>query len=168
MDDEEIHALSNVSLRWMVREIVKASITLKPNEALRKPKFEIHFEPTALEQWNIPQREIWPSTARELSEATIVEGTLPPQVEGIYEQHRSSLENKVCAHGDQACSCEDERERAEEASEEEKFFDTNDALRNITDELKTGNHRWFYRFLEILPTYYERQDVHGRWVGQWK
>ena len=49
----------------MVREVLKASVTLIPNEALRKPEFL--FDPTTLEQWNVPQRWIWLSTAREFS-----------------------------------------------------------------------------------------------------
>ncbi|KAH9952519.1 hypothetical protein BC827DRAFT_1367125 [Russula dissimulans] len=96
-NDLDNYALSNVSLRWMVREIVKAGITLEPIEALRKPK-----------------------------------------------------------------------ERAVHASDAETFFDTNDALGKIRDELKQGKLWWFWRFLEIIPTYYEWQDKYGRWLGQTK
>ncbi|KAI9508334.1 hypothetical protein F5148DRAFT_923284 [Russula earlei] len=51
--DSDKYALSNLSLRWMVREIVGAREFI--------PKFEVLFDPTALPQWNIPQREIRPS-----------------------------------------------------------------------------------------------------------
>jgi len=172
--DLDNYALSNVSLRWMVREIVEASITLEPIEALRKPKFKILFDldHTVLNPWNIPPRELLPSTARELSEANIVEDTLPQQSEGIYEQHTSSPKKKVRsdADGAQASSGEVERERAVQASEAETLFDTNDAVAKITDELKQGKFwsLWFWRFLEIIPTYYEWQDQYGRWFGQTK
>jgi len=76
--------LSNVSLRWLVHEVLKANTTSKPNEVLRKPKFEILFNPTTLEWWNIPQREIWSSTARELSNANIVEDAPTQKLGRIY------------------------------------------------------------------------------------
>ncbi|KAH9953351.1 hypothetical protein BC827DRAFT_1146310 [Russula dissimulans] len=169
-NDLDNYALSNVSLRWMVREIVKAGITLEPIEALRKPKFKILFDldHTVLNQWNIPRRELLPSTARELSEATVFEDTLPQQPEGNYEQPLSSPEKKVGSDGAQASSGEIERERAVHASDAETFFDTNDALGKIRDELKQGKLWWFWRFLEIIPTYYEWQDKYGRWLGQTK
>lgn len=46
--DEEKHTLSNVSLRWMIREIVRADCA-------------VLFDPTAFKRWHIPISVLKPS-----------------------------------------------------------------------------------------------------------
>jgi len=54
-------SLSNVSLRWMVRQIANASKTV--------PHFKILFDHAALAQWNIQDQDISPSKEGEVSDA---------------------------------------------------------------------------------------------------
>ncbi|KAH9985076.1 hypothetical protein BJV74DRAFT_878729 [Russula compacta] len=46
----------------------------------------------------------------------------------------------------------------------EESFDAKDALKKKGDRLKKSRLWWI---LEIFPTYYERQDESGQWVGKW-
>ncbi|KAI9508335.1 hypothetical protein F5148DRAFT_1284190 [Russula earlei] len=151
--DSDKYALSNLSLRWMVREIVGAREFI--------PKFEVLFDPTALSQWNIPQREIRPSKVRELSDATVVEDVAPPTV--IDEGHHSPSEKK--AHARTGLS---DGESEAHALAVEESFDVNDALSKSLDEIENGRLWWLWRIIEIFPSYYKWQDKHGRWVGQWR
>jgi hypothetical protein len=61
--DSRRHALSNIPLHWMVREILNSGC-------------RIHFDPTALKLWDIPLEMIeQPSMVREASSATYFEDT---------------------------------------------------------------------------------------------
>jgi hypothetical protein len=170
-EDEKMNALSNVSLRWMVREIVQASETL--------PHFKILFDRKALEQWNIPEREILlPSTEGDVSsDATVVDGARPQQQqqrqrEGAHKRRVPSVsEVKAGAHAGAKAKSRNGNGKlaARTAAElEEKTFDTLDALEPSIDELRIGKRRWLWRMLEILPAYYEWQDENDLWVGQWR
>ncbi|KAH9953347.1 hypothetical protein BC827DRAFT_139393 [Russula dissimulans] len=170
-EDEKMNALSNVSLRWMVREIVKASETL--------PHFKILFDRKALEQWNIPEREILlPSTEGDVSsDATVVDGARPQQQqqrqrEGAHKRRVPSVsEVKAGAHAGAKAKSRNGNGKlaARTAAElEEKTFDTLDALEPSIDELRVGKRRCLWRMLEILPAYYEWQDENDLWVGQWR
>jgi hypothetical protein len=138
--DSKESALSNISLRWMVREVVKANCGVR-------------FDPTAIGQWNIPSEEIRPSIAHEPSDATLYEGTT--------SQNRISYEDELR----NSASGKSNEWKAEDARCVEQSFDNKDALKEEVDQLKKRRLWWI---LEILPTYYAWQDEHDRWVGGWR
>ena len=138
--DSKEFALSNISLRWMVREIVKADCGFQ-------------FDSTAIDQWNIPLEEIRPSIAHELSEATLYVRPTSQNYIGYGEELHHSASEK--ASGGNA---------ANTVSVEESL-DTKDAVKKEADQLKKKLLWWI---LEILPTHHAWQDEHGRWVGRWR
>ena len=137
--DSSPSSLSNISLRWMVREIVKADCG-------------IQFDPAAFGQWNIPLQEMRPSIAHELSESTLYEG--PTSQKHInYEELHHSASGKA------------KEEKAADTVRSEESLDIMDALKEEVDQLKKRRLWWI---LEILPTYHTWQDDDDRWVGGWR
>ena len=140
--DSEPHALSNVSLRWMVREAVKAQCG-------------IAFDETMTARWNIPKEDLeLSSMARRPSGATVRGGPTS-------QRHVNSGEEHHSAHGVVTS-------RVSDASAFQQVFDTADALQDKVDELSLNLKNlkglaWWV--LEISPTVYEWQDEDGRW---WK
>ena len=138
--DSNESALSNISLRWMLREVVKADCG-------------IQFDLTEIGQWNIPLQEIRPSIAHELSEATLYEGPTSQKHISYEEELPHSASEKANGEG------------VADTLGVEESFDTKDALKEEVDQLKKRRLWWV---LEILPTYHAWQDEHDRWVGGWR
>ena len=137
--DSKKSALSSISLRWMVREILKADCG-------------IQFDPAAFDQWNIPLQEMRPSIAHELSESTLYEGhTSQKHIDYEDLQHSASVKAK--------------EEKAADTVGADESLDIKDALKEEADQLKK---RMLWWILEILPTYHTWQDEEDRWVGAWR
>jgi Uncharacterized alpha/beta hydrolase domain (DUF2235) len=143
--DSKRHALSNIPLRWMIREIFEAGCDI--------------FDPAALKQSHIPLETVKrPSTMREASNSTCVGDALPEkaileEVEYLYAPGRESV---TCA------SCGKSAEGAPSLSADESL-DAKDAVKKIRDTLKKNVLWWI---LEIIPTYYKSQNEDGQWVGK--
>ena len=146
--DTKSNAMSNVSLRWMVREVVKADCG-------------VLFDSAALHQWNIPLQETQPSIARSLPEATVNEGATPHQHVNYEERHHSAS-GTVNIH---ATSSHCGQVQGAPALAVEEFFEAKDAVKKKVDQLKKNKFWWI---IEMIPTYYEWQDEQGQWVGQWR
>ncbi|KAI9443508.1 hypothetical protein H4582DRAFT_2197715 [Lactarius indigo] len=150
--DTKEHALSNISLRWMVREILKT-------------KCHIRFDEAALNQWGIPIAMIkQQAVPRETSDST------------LYTEPSSRLDKKTPAPpetpGDHAVAMTgtdvlsipdgDDTKRAPPSVEES--LDASDAVEKMGDQLKKNRFWWV---LEIIPTYYVWQNEKDEWVGRW-
>ncbi|KAH8989053.1 hypothetical protein EDB92DRAFT_1947605 [Lactarius akahatsu] len=150
--DTEEHALSNIPLRWMVREILKTNC-------------HIHFDEAALNQWGIPvamiKEQAVPERTRETSDST------------LYMEPSSRHDQKTSAPtetpGDYATGTDvlgipdgGDTKRAPPSVEES--LDAEDAVEKMGDQLKKNRFWWV---LEIIPTYYVWQNEKDAWVGRW-
>ncbi|KAN0127605.1 Uncharacterized alpha/beta hydrolase domain (DUF2235) domain containing protein [Lactarius tabidus] len=136
--DTEQHALSNISLRWMVREILKT-------------KCHILFDETALKEWSIPVEKIKQAPdsghLREISDSTTLH---TPQV--------TLTPLKPPDMPDLG------KESAGTATPESLDADALDAVQDIGDQLKKNAFWWI---IEIIPTNYMWQNEQDEWVGGW-
>jgi hypothetical protein len=137
--DTEQHALSNISLRWMVREILKT-------------KCHILFDETALKEWSIPVEKIKQAPdsghLREISDSTTLH---TPQV--------TLTPLKPPDMPDLG------KESAGTATPESLDADALDAVQDIGDQLKKNAFWWI---IEIIPTNYMWQNEQDEWVGGWR
>jgi len=157
--DTDQNALSNIPLRWMVREILKT-------------RCHILFDEAALKQWGIPVamiKQVAPERSRETSDSTL-----------YIEPSRSSREtpatpempdNHAVALGtgsgtDASIPGGDDLKRAATPPPSvEELLDSLDAVEKMGDQLKRNVFWWF---LEIVPTYYVWQDEKNEWLGKWR
>ncbi|KAH9045010.1 hypothetical protein EDB84DRAFT_1634778 [Lactarius hengduanensis] len=150
--DTKEHALSNIPLRWMVREILKTNC-------------HIQFDEAALNQWGIPvamiKRQAVPERTRETSDSTLYmepssrhdqKTPAPPETPGGYATDTDVL----------GIPNRDDTKRAPLSVEES--LDAEDAVEKMGDQLKKNRFWWV---LEIIPTYYVWQNEKDAWVGKW-
>ncbi|KAI9465062.1 hypothetical protein BJY52DRAFT_1209897 [Lactarius psammicola] len=160
-EDTEQHALSNISLRWMVREILKTQC-------------HILFDEQALEQWGIPVAMI-KQTVRETSESTLyMEPSRPsqdkpatPETPETPDNYATALRTaRVSTATDVSIPNGDDSKRAAatQPPSVEESLDTLDAVAKIGDKLKTSVFWWV---LEIFPAYEVWQNEQDEWVGGW-
>jgi len=147
--DSKRHALSNVPLRWMLREI---NLNLGGR---------IHFDPTALKQWDIPLAIIEPPSTgmvREASSATYCEDAPRENAMPDVDEYRDAPEQEKAAfaiYGKSVADC----------LAAEESLDAGDAVKKPRDELKKNVFWWV---LEVFPTYYKSQNEQGQWIWEWR
>ncbi|KAH9060461.1 hypothetical protein EDB87DRAFT_1562060 [Lactarius vividus] len=149
--DTKEHALSNISLRWMVREILKTQC-------------HIRFDEAALNQWGIPiamiKQQAVPERTRETSDST------------LYTEPLSRHDQKTPAPpetpggltGKDVFSIPDADDTKQAPQPIEESLDAEDAVEKMGDQLKKNRFWWV---LEIIPTYYVWQNEKDEWVGRW-
>jgi hypothetical protein len=148
--DSKKHALSNIPLRWMIREV-------------RDARCEDIFDPAALKQWHIPPVETIqrPFKMREVSNSTVVEDTLPGKVTieevGFLDAPKGKEDSDTLQAGF-GNRVEDAQTFSIDVSQ-----DAHDAVKKIRDELKKNPFWWI---LEVVPSYYRSQNQHHEWVGR--
>ena len=146
--DSKRHALSNIPLRWMMREILNSGC-------------HIHFDPTALKLWDIPLGVIErPSMVREASSATYCTDTLRENAMVDGDEYRDAPGKEKVGFASYGKSVAGGLSLAAEES-----LDGGDAVKKLRDELKKQVFWWI---LEVFPTYYKSQDEQGHWIGKWR
>jgi len=149
-EDSSTHALSNISLRWMVREIA----TTTP---------DIDFNPAALKPWNIPLREIRPLAVREASEATVVEDPALQHRDVNFEECDCASRKENTSTHTHTPTCGGKCSPLLQSLALDEALDARDVVKKKTDEVGKCLLWWV---LEIWPTYRKWQDKDGQWVGQ--
>jgi len=149
--DTEANALSNIPLRWMMREIVKA-------------RCDILFDETALELWNIPTATIDQVTrTREPSFATLrgdeSELTLAQE---ILDKHRPLSAGEGIASTIRSGGAQPEPPST--PVNIHAALDVVDAVQEIGNAFGRNPFWWM---LEFVPTYREWQNDQDEWVGKW-
>ena len=144
MKDSENHSLSNVSLRWMVREVVEANCG-------------IIFDETAdWKDWKIKEDDLKPMTGGP-SKSAIGKGASWKTHENSGNEHRLDP-GAVNPQGS-------------DGSDVKQFFDMDDALASKGDILKLKLKSKIVKTIgwwifEMTPTLYEWQDQDGKWWKQ--
>lgn len=158
--DTKQHALSNISLRWMVREILKT-------------RCHILFDEAALKQWSIPVamiKQVAPEQTPETSDSTVYmepssgSGQETPETPETPDNRAVALRT---ASTDAGIHGEDDVERAATPPPPlsiEESLDAVDAMKRMGNQLKVNVFWWL---LEIIPTYYVWQNEQDEWVGGW-
>lgn len=153
-----MYALSNIPLRWMVREIANAEC-------------HICFDEAALEAWNLPititermpiEREVSDSTLHgdEPGQAT------PDKYHVVSEREANASTSTSTSTGARASTAWGKSAPASSPSPQaEPSLDAEDAVEKIGDALKNSMFWWL---IEIVPTYHEWQNEHDEWVGKWR
>jgi hypothetical protein len=153
--DTEEYGLSNIPLRWMMREIVKA-------------RCHIYFDETALELWNIPSTTIVqvPMT-REPSDSTL-RGDETDLALG-----KEIPDKDLALTGEEAnasTSASASIARHTSALPPTAHVDIRDNL-DVVDAVQEMSNAFqknpFWWILEILPTHQEWQNEVDEWVGKW-
>jgi hypothetical protein len=154
--DTEEHALSNISLRWMVSEIMKAQC-------------DILFDETALDLWNIPiaaiklahvpmTLEVTDSTLRD-EESEIGLGKDTP------DKYQASLARDANASTGTLTPGHNGAGALSPFTPAEESPDTMDAAQKIGNAFKKNVFWWV---LEVIPTFHEWQNEQDVWVGKWR
>ncbi|KAI9443509.1 hypothetical protein H4582DRAFT_2197723 [Lactarius indigo] len=139
--DTKPHALSNISLRWMVREILKT-------------RSHILFDKAALKQWGIPSAMI-----KQAAQARALDcDQQTPDISAISLGTGAPGTDVSIPEGGDLSRAATPLPSAEES------LDTLDAAEKISDQLKKSVLWWV---LEILPTYCVWQNEKDEWVGEW-
>ncbi|KAI0250935.1 hypothetical protein BJV78DRAFT_1275572 [Lactifluus subvellereus] len=156
--DTESYALSNIPLRWMVREIANAEC-------------HIRFDEAALEAWNIPitttMIERMP-IEREVSDSTLLGDEQSPgkATSDKYHVAPEREENATTSTGASASTTWGKSVPAPSPSPQaEPSLDAKDAAQKMGDALRDNLFWWI---VEIVPTYHEWQNEHDEWVGKWR
>ena len=145
--DKEQHALSNISLRWMVREILKTGS-------------HILFDEAALGQWGIPVELIRQEAPKPIDPSFgSVQET--PAFPGTPEKPTNPDDVRRIPNGD----LDLKRAANPPPSTEEASLDALEAAQEIGDQLKK---KMFWWVLEVFPTYYVWQNEKDEWVGGWR
>jgi len=149
--DTKPNALSNVSLRWMVGEVMKADCG-------------VLFNPVALDQWNIPR----PSIALSPPEKAAVPNDGPAPPEHVNYEEREPRDHaasgKTDAADTTACINCGQVQVMPPAPTVQETLEEKDLLKKNVDRLKKSKSWWI---TEIFPTSYKWQDEDGQWVKQW-
>lgn len=138
MKDAKLYALSNISLRWMVREILKT-------------RCHILFDETSLKELNISKEIIKQAPDLELSETSVpipqvTPTPTPPETPDMPDVDLGSA-------------------GPETVMPELPDADALDAVQGIGDLLKRNVFWWI---IEIIPTNHVWQNEHDEWVGRWR
>jgi len=149
--DSSTLALSNIPLRWMVREVMNTTP-------------DVHFDTVALKELKIPLPEIRPLGARvqEASEATVVEDPRPA-LQHVNSECDSAFRKESTSTHTHAPTCGGECSPLLQSLALDEALDARDLVNKSTDEIKRCPCWWI---LEIWPTYRQWQDKDGQWVGQ--
>jgi len=153
--DTKANALSNIPLRWMMREIVKA-------------RCGILFDKTALELWKIPTATIDQVTRTRGPSLVTLRGdeselTLAQE---ILDKHHTLSVGEVIA-STSASTIRSNGARPEPPSTPVNIhaaLDVVDAVQGMGDAFKRNPFWWM---LEFVPTYREWQNNQNEWVGKW-
>src|SRR6266702_524354 len=155
--DTEQNSLSNISLRWMVREILKT-------------RCHILFDEAALKQWGIPVATIKRAVRERTPDSTLY---MEPSSRSAQvtlatpetpDNHAVTL--RTASTGtDVGIPNGDDLKRAATPPSVEESLDALDAVEEIGDQLKTSMFWWI---LEIIPTYNVWQNEQDEWVGGWR
>lgn len=145
------HCLSDISLRWMVREVVLS-------------QSGIQFDSAALERAGIPESVFQRLVMHARKASHAHEGEVPPVPPFFvhrpstrrHERERSEKEMEARVSADSGVSVSS-AEGADDPA-------TDDALQPIHDELQLDKFWWL---LEIIPTEYSWQDGAGLWHNKW-
>ena len=153
--DTEVNALSNIPLRWMMREIVKA-------------RCDILFDETALELWNIPTATIDQVTRTRKPSLVTLRDDESERVLGqeILDKRR------VLSAEEAIASTSASRIRSNGAQPEppptpiniHAALDVVDAVQEMGNAFRRNPFWWM---LEFVPTYREWQNDQDEWVGKW-
>ena len=154
--DTEPHALSNISLRWMVREILKTTC-------------HILFDEAALKQWGIPVELIKQVAPERTPETTLY---MEPFYGPVQETPTTpeTPDNYAVAPrtgtgmGVSIPNGDDLKRAATPPPSIEESLDAAGAIQGVGDQLKRDMFWWI---LEIMPTHYEWQNEKDEWVGGW-
>ncbi|KAI0301180.1 hypothetical protein B0F90DRAFT_1668043 [Multifurca ochricompacta] len=149
-DDTELYMLSNISLRWMIREIMK---TESP----------VQFDDTAFEQWKTTFERA--PLAREESDATLNNDDPPPgnlKVTSLDEGDVVTI-REASTLGKSSITLA-RTPSLPPPTFIKRSLDDCDAVEKMGDALRSNIFWWL---LEIIPTYYEWQDENGKWIGEW-
>lgn len=140
-EDVEQHALSNIPLRWMVREILKT-------------RCHILFDETALNEWSISAEIIQqaPDSDSELMRETSDSALYIPKVTATPPETPDMPNVALRSAGPEA------------VMPESLNADALDAVQGIGDQLK-GSVFWWV--IEIIPTNYMWQNEQDEWVRRW-
>ncbi|KAH9977574.1 hypothetical protein BJV74DRAFT_149377 [Russula compacta] len=155
--DTEEYALSNIPLRWMLREIVKAQCG-------------VHFDETALELWHIPITTIIEpvTVTREASDSTIYKDESEGQEETLDNYRASSVAAREVNASTSTSTIGSIRRRKvtrtpSQSSYIAESLDVMDAVQKMGNALVQNIFWWT---LEVIPTYHEWQNDQGQWVGK--
>ena len=154
--DTKANALSNIPLRWMIREIVKA-------------RCDILFDETALELWNIPTATIDQVTRTcELYFAATLRGDESELTLGreILDKDRALSAGEAIA-STSVSTIQSNGARPELPSTPVNIhaaLDVVDAIQGMGNAFKRNPLWWT---LEFVPTYREWQNDQDEWVGKW-
>jgi hypothetical protein len=157
VQDMEEYALSNIPLRWMMREIVKAEC-------------HIRFDEAAVEEWNIPIATIEPMPiVRGVSGSTLRDDEpLLGQASSDTTYHDTS-EREVNATTSMNTSRSTTWGKSARTPRPPlcalSLLDAEDAVQKMGNALRMNVFWWF---VEIIPTYHEWQNEHNEWVGKWR
>jgi hypothetical protein len=144
--DTDESALSNIPLRWMMCEILKA-------------RCHVYFDETALELWNIPSttvsqvpitRVLSDSTLRG-DESDIALGKAGEEANAAMGESASIVLHPSAPSPDPHVGIHD-------------TLDAVDAVQKMGNAFKKNPIWWI---LELVPTYHEWQNEEGEWVGKY-
>ncbi|KAH9028348.1 hypothetical protein EDB85DRAFT_1970652 [Lactarius pseudohatsudake] len=140
--DSKPHALSNISLRWMVREILKT-------------RCHILFDKAALEQWGIPIAMIKQAERARTPDSGQQTPAMPatPDIYAVPLGPGAGTDVSIPGGDDLT-----------PPPSAEESLDALDAAEKISDQLKKSVFWWV---LEIFPTYSVWQNEKDEWVGRW-
>ncbi|KAF8527523.1 hypothetical protein BU17DRAFT_39727 [Hysterangium stoloniferum] len=136
--DDDANSLSNITLRWMVREIVKAQCG-------------IQFDPTALKRAGIPLTMVYPDSVASDSNVQSGSSGIPQSSDG-----EAAKATAVEVTGGPSPSLYN----AEAAQD-----DVNDAKQQLHDEFLLNPAWWI---LEVMLFYQPWQDESGTWHRQFR
>jgi hypothetical protein len=152
VDDMEKYALSNIPLRWMVREILEAGS-------------HIRFDEATVAMWNIPIALIEETpVVREVSDSTLHEDE-PSLGKGASDVYHAVSETELNSTASTSTSLRRNASVPRPSSPTESSLDAEDAVQKMGNSFKKNPLWWI---LEIIPTYYEWQNETGKWVGNWR
>jgi hypothetical protein len=142
----------------MVREILEAGS-------------HIRFDEAAVAMWNIPIALIEETpVVREVSDSTLHEDE-PSQGKGASDKYHAVSETEANSTASTSTSPGTTLRRNASAfapgppSPTESSLEEEDAVQMMGNAFKSNPLWWI---LEIIPTYYEWQNEHGKWVGKWR
>jgi len=152
--DSKANALSNIPLRWMMREIVKA-------------RCDIIFDKTALELWKIPTATIEQVTRTRGPSLFALRGDESELAlaQEILDKHRALSVGEATA-STSASTIQSNGAQPEPPTPVNihAALDVVDAIQGMGDAFKRNPFWWM---LEFVPTYREWQNDKNEWVGKW-
>lgn len=143
------HCLSDITLRWMVREVAAAQCG-------------ILFDSDALARAGIPD-EIFPCNGFRTKGGLLAQLVIPKEKEAARERE-AAKEKEQEAHKGRETHTDEKDVSASDSEAGASDVADDDALQPLHDELVLDPWWWL---LEIVPTDYEWQDGNGTWHRKW-